>query len=122
MNTEIPAAQKAFFQPKLPLLMVLMGLVGASSASAVDAATPDDPLPGIAVKYDPQSLATDTGAKAVYQRLVKAAEAVCPDPFTGSRLVSIATEQCRQRAIARAVRQINNPRLAALGGPRMKTG
>jgi UrcA family protein len=122
MNTENPAAQKASAQPKFTLLMVLSGLIGASCASAVDAATPDDPPPGIAVQYDPQSLATDMGAKAVYQRLVKAAEAVCPDPFTGSRLVSIATEQCRQRAMARAVRQINNPRLAALCGSRGKTG
>ncbi len=122
MNTEIPTAHEASLQPKLTMLMVLCGLIGASSASAVDAATSDDPLPTITLKYDSQSLATDAGAKAVYQRLVNAAEAVCPDPFTGSRLVSNATEQCRQRAIARAVRQINNPRLAALCGPRTKTG
>lgn len=122
MNTEIPAAPEASAQPKFTLLLVLCGLIGASCAGAAAAATPDDPLPGIAVKYDPQSLTTDMGAKAVYQRLVKAAEAVCPDPFTGSRLVSNATEQCRQRAIARAVRQINSPRLAALCGWRIKAG
>jgi UrcA family protein len=122
MNTEMPAAQKAHLQPKLTLLMVLGGLIGASCASAVYAATPGDPPPGVAVTYDPQSLATDAGAKAVYRRLVKAAEAVCPAPFSGSRLVSHATQECRQLAIARAVRQINNPRLAALCGSRTKTG
>ena len=108
MNTATSAA----------LVMVLCGLLGA----AAGAATPEDPAPSIVIKYDPRSLATDAGTTAVYRRLVKAAEAVCPGAAPGSRIPSAAAYTCRQQAVARAVHLINNPRLVALGAPREKTG
>jgi UrcA family protein len=122
MNTRTSTTQVTVSRPEVTLLMVLCGIVGTAAAGAVSAAMPADPAPSLAVHYDAQSLATDAGAKAVYLRLVRAAETVCPAVNTGSRLVSNVILQCRQQAIARAVHQINNPRLAALSSPRPKTG
>src|SRR5882762_3793940 len=101
MNIETATATVS--RPTVTLMMVLCGIVGAASMGAVSAATTDDGVPTIKLRYDPQSLATDGGARALYRRLVRAAEAVCPDPFDGHPFVASSTEQCRRQAIARAV-------------------
>jgi UrcA family protein len=118
MNTETATATVS--RPTVTLMMVLCGIVGAASMGAVSAATTDDAVPTIKFRYDPQSLATDSGARALYGRLVKAAEVVCPDPLDGYPFVATSTEQCRQQAIARAVHDINNPRLAGIYTVRSK--
>jgi UrcA family protein len=74
------------------------------------------------VRYSADSLATDSGARKLYARLVQAAAQVCPADFTGSRLPSPAVERCRQQSIARAVRQIDSPRLAAVSAGSAKSG
>ncbi len=107
---------------KITWLMVLCGLVGTAAAGAAGAVVPDDAAPSVAVHYSAAKLATDDGARSVYHAIVKAAEQVCPDVQTGSRLVGSATLQCRQEAVARAVRQINNERLAQLYTNRTKRG
>jgi UrcA family protein len=85
-------------------------LFGALSATPVSAA-PDD-VPTLIVKYDVQSLDTGDGARALYRRLEFAARQVCPEPATRNLGRLTAVQQCRAEAIARAVRQINNPMLA----------
>ncbi len=120
MNTEVLAVSAP--GGKITWLMVLCGLVGSAAAGAAGAAAPEDAAPSIAVHYSAERLATDDGARAVYHALVKAAEQVCPDMQTGSRLVGTAALQCRREAVARAVRQINNERLAELDGSRTKRG
>lgn len=122
MNTRTATTQVVVSRPQVTLLMILCGIVGTATAGAVSAATTEDAAPSIAVHYDARSLETDAGAKAVYRRLVKAAEEVCPVANSGSRLVSEVIVQCRQQAVARAVHQINNPRLAAISAPGLKTG
>jgi UrcA family protein len=112
----------AVSRPKVTLMMILCGVVGAAAASAVSAATPGDDVPRIVVRYSPESLATDSGARKLYAQLVRAAEQVCPAEFSGSRLLSPAVEHCRQQSIARAVQQVDNPRLAALYATNAKTG
>lgn len=107
---------------KIAGLMVLCGLVGAAAAGTAGAATPADAAPSVAVHYSMQQLATDDGARAVYHTLVRAAEEVCPDMQTGSRLVSGAALQCRRQALARAVQQIDNARLAQVFTSRTKRG
>lgn len=97
-------------RPKITLMMVLCGIVSAASAQPVEATR--DREPGIAIKYDPQSLATDRGVRILYGRLLKAAEEACPDRRTGTRLISPAIQHCRAQAVARAVQKINSPRLA----------
>ena len=109
-------------RPHVTLMMVLCGIVGTVSAGVVCASTVDDTVPSITVKYDPQSLETEAGARTVYRRLELAAEQVCPDMPRSSLLDNHVFLQCRAQAVARAIQKINNPRLAALDAQRVKRG
>jgi UrcA family protein len=122
MITQTLKADLVVSRPRITLMMVLCGIVTASSVGAVSAATTDDDVPRISVKFDPQSLNTDDGARIVYRRIVKAAERVCPATPSESRLVATVVQQCRNAAIARAVQAINDPRLAAISAVNLKTG
>jgi UrcA family protein len=100
-------------RPQIPLIVLLCSLVGAGAASAANAAgAPVSDVPQVTVKFSPAMLTTEEGARSVYQRIVRAAELACPDTTTGSRITSDTVRKCREQAVARAVRQINNPQLA----------
>jgi UrcA family protein len=103
--------------PKITLAMLMCG-VGA--AGVAGAATPDPDAPSIVVKYDPASLNSDAGARALYARLAKAAAEVCPnyDPLFISRAVRV----CRSHAIENAVEKVHNERLAAVYRGANKSG
>jgi UrcA family protein len=119
MNQEtlVPTASRA----RVTWMMILCGLMGASAAGAAGAAPPDEPL-SLSLRYRQESLATDEGAKAFFHRLEKAAAEVCPTSSVDSYHPSLAVAQCRQQSIARAVQQINNPRLAAVYSMTAKRG
>jgi UrcA family protein len=121
MTHETSINQAAVSRPKITLLMVLCGLVGVAAAGAVSAASNLDDGPGFNIKYSPESLTTDAGVRALYSRIVRAAEDVCPVP-TGTRVVSPRIKECRAKAIASVVHQINNPRLATLLEDNSKSG
>jgi UrcA family protein len=104
----------AVSRPTITLMLILCGVLSAAAAGAVSAATPEDDVPRIVVRYSADSLATDSGARKLYERLVHAAAQVCPAAFSDSRFVSPAVQHCREQSIARAVHQIGNPRLAAV--------
>jgi UrcA family protein len=108
-------------RPKVTLMMIMCGIVGAVSAGAVSAAATDDDVPAVTVRYNPSSLETEQGAKALYRRLVNAAVEVCPQ-FGNPRWVTDAVRHCREQAIANAVFKINNPRLAAVYATNAKNG
>ncbi len=109
MNIEISKTDRVVAAPKITLLMVLCGIVGMAGTAA---AAPEDDAPHLAVHYSQQSLGTDSGARTVYHRIVRAAENVCPQPH--DRFLTVAIQQCRTEAIERAVHDINSPRLAAV--------
>ncbi len=67
----------------------------------------------VTVHYNAQSLDTDSGARAVYRKLVKAAVEVCPQDDS-AHFIRSAVRQCREESVARAVYKINNQRLAAV--------
>jgi UrcA family protein len=95
------------FIPKIPLVGALLSIaaVGASAAfaSPVEA-------PRLVVRYDAAALSSDAGARALYSRISKAAEKVCPNSY--SLLTSGLVQECRDQAIAVAVAKIGNQRLA----------
>jgi UrcA family protein len=99
--------------PPVTIAMILCGIVGTAGMAAASAATQDEAVPSLVVKYRADSLLTDRGAHVVYRKIVNAAEEVCP-AAPGSRLLSESVRQCRAQSIARAVMQINNSRLAAI--------
>src|SRR5580693_6081769 len=107
MNTIESTRQVRVVRPKITLAMILCGVVGAAGIGAVSAATPDDESLSIAVKYDPQALSTQEGARVLYRKLVRAAEEVCPATADGPHLLSPAVKECRAQSVARAVFKIN---------------
>ena len=113
MTHETSMKQVAVSRPKITLLMVLCGVVGAAASGAVSAASVADDVARQVVKYSPATLNSDAGARSLYHRIVKAAEEVCP-VTPGSRFVTTAVAECRAQSVARAVHQIDSPRLAAL--------
>ncbi|HLZ99788.1 MAG TPA: UrcA family protein [Steroidobacteraceae bacterium] len=121
MTHETSKKQLLVSRPKISLLMVLCGVLGAAASGTVGAASPADDVPRQVVKYSPDVLNTDAGARSLYRRIVKAAEEVCPAP-SGSRFIVSAVAECRAQSVARAVQQIDNPRLAALNAANSKSG
>lgn len=99
------------FIPKSALLLV--GVIGSvMAAGAASAAQLAGDPPSVVVRFSSDELATDSGVRALYRRLVSAADKVCPQSGYGIWL-SEQVRACRTQAIARAVAQINNPHLAA---------
>jgi UrcA family protein len=103
-------------------LLVLGSLAGVMAAGAASAAKLDGDEPQVVVKYSDQSLATDEGVHALYRRITYAAKQVCPDLSVRDLGLQTKIEQCRDQAIARAIRQIGNSRLAALHAVHSKNG
>jgi len=94
-------------------MMLLGGFVGLAAAGVAAASPTSFDAPAIAVRYNPDMLATDSGARALYHRLAAAAADVCPQS-TESRIISPKVMRCRNEAIAAAVSKIHNQRLAAV--------
>jgi len=78
--------------------------------------------PKVTVTYHDLDLATDAGNTALYARLESAAAKVCVVDDIRDLHASAARAQCEQQALARAVRDVNSPRLAALYGARSPQG
>jgi UrcA family protein len=95
------------FIPKIPLVGLLFGFaaVGASAAFASPVSEPRQ-----VVHYDAAVLSTDAGARALYAKISRAAERVCPNSY--SLLTNGLVQECREQAIAAAVAKIGNQRLA----------
>jgi UrcA family protein len=116
-------ATPIFSPSKNTLLMLVCGIVGAAASGMASAATADEQVPHIAVHYNPQSLETDSGAQAVYHKIVHAAEEVCPNNGSSSpHFITGAVRTCREQAIARAVHDIHSPKVAALYAANSKQG
>jgi UrcA family protein len=95
-------------------ILLLGGLAGVAAAGAAGASPALSDVPALTVQFNSDMLATDSGARALYRRLARAAEQVCPPQPTSTRLVPAAVAECRAQAIAGAVDKIHNQRLAAV--------
>ncbi len=107
-------------QARTALLLVgsLAGVVAAGAAYA----GPDNDVPRVVVKYSEASLATEAGVADLYRRITSAAREVCPTAQIGNLLAYRAAKECQEGAVARAIRQIDNSRLATLYAARSKNG
>jgi len=105
-------------------LLLLGSIAGIMAAGGAGAARLDsDGVPSVVVKYSEQSLATDQGVYALYSRITSAAKQVCPaDDNTRDLKRQSLIKECRNQAVARAIRQIDNSRLAALHAAHSKNG
>jgi UrcA family protein len=114
--------QVAVSRPNVTLLMILCGAVSAAAAGAVSAATVADEVPRLIVRYQPDSLESEAGARSLYHRLVRAAEEVCPAGLVDHPFLSSGVRHCREQAVARAVQEIGNTRLAAVHAASTRSG
>ena len=103
-------------------IAVLVGCLLAGSVGAAQAATSEDAVPTIVVRYGDLDLSTTDGANVLYQRISVAARQVCQSEF--SRAVSQIGKNraCREAAIERAVNAVNTPQLVALRSEHVKRG
>ena len=93
----------------------LLGTLGvAQAATPAGTVSLSDEVPTVVVRYGDLNLATEAGARKLYQRLSAAAQAVCPAQDAHSLAQLESNHTCRANAIARAVHEINSPQLAAL--------
>jgi UrcA family protein len=92
-----------------------IGAVGGAHAANVDS-------PALTVRYSDLDLSTEQGSLALYGRIVAAARQVCTvEGIVDLRAVA-AMKDCREQAIARAVRDVNSPKLAAVYAERLRHG
>ncbi len=94
-------------------MLLLGGLAGLAAAGAAGASPANGEVPTQIVSYSADMLETDSGAQAVYHRISKAAERVCPNN-SYSLLLNSRVQKCREDAISAAVNKIHNQRLAAV--------
>jgi UrcA family protein len=102
-------------------MLLLAGLAGLTGAGAAVAAPSDSDAPAALVRYNPDVLSTDSGARSLYSRIARAAERVCPNE-SYSLLVDQKVRECRELAVATAVSKIHNQRLAAVHMASSKSG
>ena len=95
-------------------------IVGATTAAYASARAED--VPSVQVSYHDLNLATDEGTVALYQRIVSATYKVCQVEDIRNLAAVAAANACRDEAIARAVRDVNSPRLAAIYTARQRHG
>jgi UrcA family protein len=86
------------------------------------AVTPAEDVPSVAIQYSAFELSSDEGARILYRRIASAAQEVCPQADSRDLNGFALSKACRSEAIARAVRDIHSPRLAALYSARTTHG
>jgi UrcA family protein len=96
---------------KLATTLTALVLIGVA-ASAQAASEPSTAT--VRVSYRDLNLASATDAQALYQRIVSAARKVCAPEDIRVLNEVMAAHACESAAVARAVREVHSPQLAAL--------
>ena len=96
-----------------------LGLIAALagcllSVASAQAQTPASDVLHVVVKYADLNLATDEGALALHRRIAAASRVVCPADFARDLGRLVAVRACQKEAIARAIAEIHDARLAAV--------
>jgi UrcA family protein len=118
MNTSVaPRAAGSRFKFALAMLTGSLGF-----ALAAGAATVDNDVPSLVVRYDSQALSTDSGVQHLYRRILGAAEQVCPEENIRDLGANARVRACRAQAVAQAIQHIGNTRLATLYAASAKSG
>lgn len=89
--------------------------IGALGTARADA-------PSMRVSYQDLNLSTEKGSQALYARIASAARAVCAAEDIRDLKARPAINACREEAIARAVHNVDSPRLAALYAAHQQRG
>ncbi|MDB6090656.1 MAG: hypothetical protein JWN85_3440 [Gammaproteobacteria bacterium] len=101
---------------------LLAGALTLAQAAPPAAAASSEAAPTQVVNYSDLDLATPEGTLALYRRIASAAQKVCPLENSRDLARRAHSNACRTEAMARAVRDINSSRLAALYAQRSNRG
>jgi UrcA family protein len=95
--------------------LAALGVLGAAALASPTVASADDGG-GFQtnVYFNAHDLSTEQGTRALYRRIVSAAEQVCPGYDSLYPDVVAKSKECQRAAIARAIGQIGSARLAAV--------
>ncbi|HEV2284987.1 MAG TPA: UrcA family protein [Steroidobacteraceae bacterium] len=100
---------------------LIAACVAVSAAGSARAAAVAD-APALKVRYADLNLATEQGSRALYGRIVAAAQQVCaPEDIRDLRAVA-AARSCREQAITQAVRDVHSPMLASVRAAQLRHG
>lgn len=107
---------------KFILTLSLMAATCTLATGIATAATPTsgDLEPSMVVRYTELDLTTQHGAKALYSRIVNAAESVCPAVDMNNLSAKDKRQVCVQRAVNAAVSSVSSPMLAATAAAHAK--
>jgi UrcA family protein len=92
----------------------LLALTLFTTAAIAGTVTVSDDAIAMAVPYGDLDLSTNAGNRTLYARLTSAAKRVCPRIDNRDLQMRASVDACRAQALARAVRAIDSPALAAL--------
>jgi UrcA family protein len=95
--------------------LAALGVLGAAALASPRVASADD-RGGFQmnVYFNAQDLSSEQGTRALYRRIVAAAQEVCPGYDSIYPDVVNKSNECQRVAIARAIGQIGSARLAAV--------
>jgi len=88
--------------------LLAIALCGSATVLAADAP------PAVRVSYAGLDLTSEQGAKVLYERISAAADQVCPSADLRNLRAYYESRVCRKEAIARAIQEVGNPKLAAI--------
>ena len=88
--------------------------IAATFTGVAGAASPATDVPSVVVRFADLNLGTERGVRTLYARIAGAARTVCPDALISDLHSAARIHACQQQAIARAVREVNAPLLAAV--------
>lgn len=98
--------------------LIAMGVITAAaslaSSTVATAGEPSGDRLQTRVYYDRRDLTTERGLRSIYRRIMNAAEEVCPGSDSRNLGEVAASRECERHAIARAIGQIGDRRLASL--------
>jgi UrcA family protein len=86
-------------------------IAAAAVCAALGGAARADEVPQVHVKYADLNLGTITGATALYQRIRRAANEVCPATDDRELAAKAPAKACADQAVARAVATVDNVNL-----------
>jgi UrcA family protein len=117
MSSHIASSARATRTVAAALLANAVSVVPVSAQFV----TNDEEAPSVTVNFSDLNLATTEGSRALYQRLVAAAERVCP---TTNTLMEIRDnyrrQNCIDTAVENAVKDVRNPRFAEVAASHMR--
>lgn len=94
-------------------LAALVAIAIAIPASFAQTPAKDSEIRSMKVDFADLNLATDAGSRALYHRLVSAAQRVCPETSPLPELSqNREARRCIAETVERAVKQINHPKFA----------